>query len=332
MSILYDNINNFKIFDDKYLFFDIFARNNQIILICPSYININEYISIVYNDTLLPLVHIDGTNSAIYILYYSLLESLPTSSISCKVFYQDQYKEFNIEHVIFDIKRYTIIQTTLFKDDYFLLNMFTNYYKTKHGIEHFYMYYNDDINKIDMNNINNKDSITFIEWNYDYFYPSFPTHSAQPAQINHAFLKYGVVLSEYMLFNDLDEYIYINNTNNRIIDILSDISFKKYSLIVFHNNWCNTIDDKIPTNFPNKFLRQNIILPYHYRSKFICKTNDINIILSIHGCDYFTKQNAEVLDDNNYLLFHFFKWASNDFNRDKFIKNFTDTYEFELCI
>ena len=45
MSILYDNINNFKIFDDKYLFFDIFARNNQIILICPSYININEYIS-----------------------------------------------------------------------------------------------------------------------------------------------------------------------------------------------------------------------------------------------------------------------------------------------
>ena len=53
--MIYDNINYFKIENNKYLFFDIFCRNNKVILICPHY---SDY-EINYDNIIIKYNNID---------------------------------------------------------------------------------------------------------------------------------------------------------------------------------------------------------------------------------------------------------------------------------
>jgi len=101
--------------------------------------------------------------------------------------------------------------TTLFKDDYKLINTFYDYYK-KQGVEHFYLYYNG---KFPLPFINDKEDITFIEWNSVYHSRNayISPHIAQTGQIHDAIYRYGKDNSEYMIFCDLDEYLFCGKTN-----------------------------------------------------------------------------------------------------------------------
>ena len=39
----FDEINSFKLSENKYLFLDIFCKNNELILICPVYNKSHDY-------------------------------------------------------------------------------------------------------------------------------------------------------------------------------------------------------------------------------------------------------------------------------------------------
>ena len=147
--------------------------------------------------------------------------------------------------------------------------------------------------------------IVLIEWNFKYWNdPGCFRHHAQLGQMHHAIYRYGIENNEYMIFCDLDEYMHIpNNTlikyinNNKTIDQLG-----------FCNYWCNTIDNKIPSAFPNKFLigeKHN----FKVRSKCIYKLSSIATI-NIHCENKFNISNPIKVDD--FYLFHFFNWCKKN--------------------
>jgi hypothetical protein len=104
--------------------------------------------------------------------------------------------------------------STLFKDDYELIEIFTKYYK-KQGVSKFYLYYNGDINKIFSKLYKNED-IVYKEWNYKYFnYESkyYPNVShAQMTCMTLAKIEHSK-FHNYIIMNDLDEFIYKKSMN-----------------------------------------------------------------------------------------------------------------------
>ena len=70
------------------------------------------------------------------------------------------------------------------------------------------MYYNGKITD-EIKKYYNKDDITLIEWDYIYWKSGmYSRHYAQLGQIHDAIYRFGKDRFEYMLFCDLDEYIY----------------------------------------------------------------------------------------------------------------------------
>jgi hypothetical protein len=303
----YNNINNFQINNEKYIFFDIFLRNNECVIITPVYID-TQLIEINCNYTFTIKSNNKYKSLNILILTNNDIKSYETVEIVVK--YLCFTKNFNLTNVIIDSKNYNIVQSTLFKHDYYLLNKFVEYH-IKHGVEHFYLYYNEDISKLNSYSFKYKDICTFIEWNYEYYYPNFPDHSAQPAQLNHILLKYGK-LTNYILYTDLDEYIYIES-NKLLKNIITLPEYREASVIIFHNNWCYFNDDdnnnKNQIEFPKKFMRNSYIHPYPIRSKMLLKPDDIKEITSIHGIQSECIINEpKIVDNKELVIFHFFNY------------------------
>lgn len=136
--------------------------------------------------------------------------------------------------------------TTLFKDDYYLFPNFYKYYKSQ-GVQHFFMYYNGLLSN-EIKKIFNYSDVTLIEWNFRYWNSSKCkyAHHAQLGQIHHALYKYGKNNYKYMIFNDLDEYLFIQNV--KLIDYIKLNT--KFSSFGFKNVWAKTIDNSI--NFSGK--------------------------------------------------------------------------------
>ncbi len=74
------------------------------------------------------------------------------------------------------------------------------------------MYYNGKITDEIMKYYNKKD-ITLIEWDYIYWNDNSLEygHHAQLGQIHDAIYRYGKDNSEYIIFCDLDEYLFDMN-------------------------------------------------------------------------------------------------------------------------
>ena len=103
-----------------------------------------------------------------------------------------------------------------------------------------------------------------------------------------------------MIFNDLDEYMYV--PNKTLIELVSD---KKYDTYGFCNYWSNTLDNKMPSVFPNKFKIGNK-LKFGTRSKCIHKLDSVDAV-GIHFIKYYSESNPK--KDCKYMLFHFGKWG-----------------------
>ena len=156
-----------------------------------------------------------------------------------------------------------------------------------------------------------------IEWNFRYWHNCPPSpHHAQLGQIFNALHKYGKNRHKYMIFCDLDEYMYIPNEK-----IKSFINKNNKNTYVFHNIWSKTLDGNIPKEFPKKILINENIYPYMERSKLIHKVDNINI-LSIHavGSDATVPPRsclgrhrghhlAEKSSIMNLKLLHFYNWS-----------------------
>ncbi len=211
--------------------------------------------------------------------------------------YQGLNKTFVLKNYKTNNKK-KLIHTTLFKYDYYLLEIFYNYY-TNQGVEKFVLYYNGKINE-EIKNIFNKDNILLIEWNFPYWNTnSLYQHHAQIGQINHALYKYGKDETEYMIFNDFDEYMYVKN--KKLIELL-DSNADTYA---FLNSWSETIDNKIPKILP-KTLKIGKIGEYKHRSKCIHKVNNI-FWSGIHYTENYNSNNPII--ESNYYLFHFYNWS-----------------------
>jgi hypothetical protein len=101
---------------------------------------------------------------------------------------------------------------TLFKDDKALIPAYVQYYREL-GVEHFYLYFNGGVVPSD---VPQYDDVTYLSWDHPYhvhlpgaYTPVF----AQLGAINDM-LYYGKFISEYILYNDMDEFIYWNNTSS----------------------------------------------------------------------------------------------------------------------
>jgi len=306
--------------------FDIFIKKKYVYMILSinhSPIHEND-IQIAIDHKYLPLVSKKLKNTryeATLILVYKYENTMEEGD---KIIANIRYKNMRASPWISKIKhapKQILALTTLFKKDYKLFPLFYSYYKQQ-GVEHFYMYYNGIITPEIKKTCDYKD-VTLIQWNFKYWntigdnplsaeksciqrtgppesHRYRHMHHAQPAQMHDAIYKYGKDQYAYMIFCDLDEYLYIKNytlltyiLNNPEIDVFG-----------FCNFWSNTLDNKIPTIFPEKILIGNNH-KYGNKSKNIFRIAAIDTI-GIHRGFTFLKRPNKI---TNLHMFHFYNWS-----------------------
>jgi hypothetical protein len=186
---------------------------------------------------------------------------------------------------------------TLFKSDYNLIPAYIKHYKAL-GIKYFYFYYNYSYTKfIQLENITeilhsiniDKDiTCTFMEWNYDYWLNKRRSiHNAQSPAMTDMYYK-SRYLSQYILFNDLDEYVYFEDKDvNKFDKLISKyhgidvFQFKMYWATYVPKNTINHDNLKISYNdFIESFDIGNFVCiknqkpkAYLQKSKILLKTN-----------------------------------------------------------
>ncbi len=317
ININYDNVNSFRLNEVQLLFFDIFARNNELIIIAPVYcdlaINYDD-VEIKYENTKLKLKEkldfIEFEPTIIRIYNLNDLKIDDKKQLNINVSYQKYHQKFNIQYNIFSVE-YNFVLSTLFKNDDYLLNTWMNYYK-KQKVDYFYLYVNKKIDK-DYSSFTN---CKFIEWDFEYWYDkskykckdvSVSFHFAQMGQISHFIYKYGKPLSKWIANIDLDEYLHVEN--KKIGNILSD----EYNYIYFNNYWSKLESDYIPKYEEKLNLYQQDIcimnndkLRGKERFKFIVKTSDI-LANGIHQIKKIRKEKKINYPDSKMI--HFKNWS-----------------------
>jgi hypothetical protein len=314
----YDIINSFNIENFMFLFYDIFCRNNEIILICPVYQTFfdEKMITLYFLDVKLNLKYVIKKikHEPVVILIYEII--CDSEYVNIDVIYNGTIKKsFNLYNMKTQGNTFFLSQTTLCKNDHNEITKFCHYYENQ-GVEFFFIYYNgkitEDIKK------HESEKIKIIEWDYQYWLCEkiFPyIHHAQMGQMHHALYKYCKIFSEYTIFNDLDEYIYIPKT--KISDFIHNKKYINY--FAFLNCWS---DYYLNHNIFNemKIMVAKKKLKYKMRSKYITK-NESALILGVHMPELPTlflsyKKNdtnitnnidKEVFIVNNGYLIHFYK-------------------------
>lgn len=290
---------------NDFTIFDAFVKDKLVYLIL-SINNIpldNSQIIVKLNNNVLQFKYKYEKNKyePILIFVYDIYNNIDLqSTLDFELIYKSQVFKKNIEYVSIDNKK-NLALTTLFKDDYNLFPSFYKYYKSQ-GVEHFYMYYNGVLTS-DIRNVYNYDDVTLIEWNFRYWNPTTYkyNHHAQMGQIHHALYKYGKQNYEYMIFNDLDEYLFIPDI--KLIDHINNN--KQIDVFGFCNTWSKTVDD-------TKIFKKDLIvaetLRYGVRSKNIYKLDSIKT-LYIHHYDVSTIPNLTM---SLNIMYHFYNWTMID--------------------
>jgi hypothetical protein len=291
--------------------FDVFWKNNSIYLIISinnevlneknlivslNQINLNLKEKIVKNkyEPILLFIYDDKN------IYTNIDTNINRNKdLTIRIVYKEQEFIKNIEKVINKENSIFLSLTTLFKDDYILFPNFYKYYKSQ-GVEHFFMYYNGLLND-DIKKLFDYNDVTLIEWNFIYWTNNKYTHHAQLGQMHHALYKFGKNNYEYMIFNDLDEYLFIPDI--KLIDYIKlNPTFTSFG---FKNVWAKTLDNSInfqknliiaePLNFPN-------------RSKCIYLVSSLKL-LNIH---YVDECLGSKVQNNENIMYHFYNWCKKN--------------------
>ena len=134
------------------------------------------------------------------------------SEVCLKIFYNNVLYTFTLAKEIFTKCKITAM--TLFKNDFELLDLYIDYH-SKMGIEKFFLYYNDILDQEKFKFLEGLDvEIHITEWNYKYWV--HPIHLGHHAQVMALADGLNVIkhFSEWCLFNDLDEYIFLEGFDN----------------------------------------------------------------------------------------------------------------------
>jgi hypothetical protein len=222
------------------------------------------------------------------------------------IHYKENVIEIYLEQL--NITDHKISAMTLFKDDYPLLKKYLEYYQNL-GVNLFYIYYNKEIDhKIIeyITNISNGLHIYLIEWDYVYWWKYNKTinhHHAQTMAINDA-LHILKNYSQYLLYNDLDEY-FLFGKYIHINDMIEEN--KDVDIFIFKNRFCKIGDTLIKyEDFYEKFDLTKIIEGNYWdkgREKNMIKLENINI-MGIHST-YDLKSFKELIVNQFYHIINF---------------------------
>lgn len=278
-NINYENIkiikpNNFKI-ENKILFSNITLIGNKIYLTSIYYQNnpwkLNNLKINIYDNTIIKKDIIDYNNYESCILIKLELEKVK-KNISIEIVYDNYKKKFELQQL--NLPKNNIYAVTLFKDDYQLLKKYLEYYNNL-GVNCFYLYYNNKISEEFINEINiinqSKYEIILMEWDYDYWYINknkTKHHHSQTMAINDS-LYILKNFCNYILYNDLDEYIKIDYSFNELIENKKDVDIFQFKCmfckmgtdLIKYRNFYFEYDEKkiIKGNFWDKYREKNLI-------------------------------------------------------------------------
>ena len=294
--------NNFPLEGYKQLFFDIFTKNGNLFLICPVYNGPNDIstLKIMHKDRELQLkkriskIKVEPTE----IFMYEFNSPDPRNKIT--VTYQGKTREYELDNLKINGNN-KLALTTLFKDDFRLINVFYDYY-VKQGVSKFFLYYNGVLTD-EIKNLYNKPGIVLVQWNFRYWNEKGVkySHHAQLGQMHHAIYRFGKSNCDYMIFCDLDEYMYSNGV--KLINLVNNNP--NVDVFGFRNRWSNTLDNTIPEKFPTKFKTSDKIV-FGSRSKCLYKVSSIRTI-NIHFGHTFLKKDIKRVAV--FSLFHFYNWC-----------------------
>jgi hypothetical protein len=312
MDSEYLKVSPFKLSDEHYLFFDIFYKNDLIYIIAPFYHSTFPNFSLLkafQEQTELELVQTYARNAyePICVLVYK--PNTPAENITVDICYEHNKHTYHLKHYRTTKTDY-LVQTTLCLHDLYLVNMYCDYH-TKMGVEKFYMYYNGAVTD-DIRNKFNKENVILIEWNFHFFnnlnkHPGYYQHHAIPGHMQHALYKYGKDSAHFMLFNDLDEYVYIKNNT------LQNLLLQNPDCIYLNNAWSRLSNNSIPSSFPTTFLTSQ---PVHYeRSKCIHNTDSVELVTGHYWSKLTDKANARGyngIHNIDNISLHFCNWSRPD--------------------
>lgn len=295
----YHLIHSLKI-NNKDVIFDIFAINNELILICPYYVsNIFSEISIECNKKIIknPIILLYNDRDPILIVKYAITEK---EDLVVKINYQKEIFYFSIYHQIVHNKQ-TLVAGTLCKFDYNDIKYYYDYY-LKQGCDYFIIYYNGKMPQ-SIKDKYEKSSLMIIDWDFIYMPNNIQKvfYYAQTAQINHLLYKYAKPMFDWIISCDLDEYMHINNC------ILFDfIKSTQYQCIKFENYWSELVQDKDSIeSIYNTEIRKNLYSQgSDFRTKILVRSDSVDA-LGVHNTKNSIKEHTP---ENSYML-HMTNWS-----------------------
>ena len=295
-------LNSWKNSGYEHLFFDIFHKNNEIVLICPVYdVGIDtNLLRISCGGVTLALSekHSKISHEPTEILKYGFCTAAKTNTFTVQS--DGQIREYTLEHIE-STHDNTVSITTLFQGDFQLIKIFYDYY-IRQGVTNFYLYYNGALMK-DIIEAYNLPGVVLIEWNFRYWNEGKTfQHHAQLGQISHALYRYGKESNKYMIFCDLDEYLYI--PGKRLSEYFTE--HQDVDVFGFCNRWSSTLDNTIPSSFPETFLTSS---QHEFGDRSKCAYNTSSIVwCGIHRNWKARDKNCKV--ETGHVMFHFYNWCS----------------------
>lgn len=137
-----------------------------------------------------------------------------------RIVYQNESYEYVLQKE--EYPTYKFVATTLFKDDYELMDLYVDYY-SKLGVECFFFYYNGKIDETMFDFMRDTEiPIHITEWDYTYWlksenpYQIYPDHHAQVIEVADA-LYWSKHTCTYCLFNDFDEYLILDGSLESLV-------------------------------------------------------------------------------------------------------------------
>ena len=243
---------------ETFLFYNIFARNNELFLVHTRQdhqaFNITyEDIEITMNQQKLVVQEKIESQDRVTIIVYRF--DYPFSEHQVVVACKGITKLFTISHVYLT-QTGMLLHTTQFQDNHFMLPMFYDYY-TKQGVENFVWYYNGVWNERLRQRYSFRDNVIILNWPYAYRYKGLPL--GQNAHMLHALYKYGKPSYAYIGFCDLDEYIHTEESNLRQY-ILRNPGYLFYN---FFNCWSWVLTLRNPRRKNWRELPQVVVRTKH---------------------------------------------------------------------
>jgi hypothetical protein len=308
----YENIkiikNNKIVLYDRILFSNISLVENKIIFSSIHYIyhpwNFDELKIKIPNNKIIQKYNLDYENYESCFMMIIELENIQEKE-SIIIEYENNIYEIDIYQL--QLPKKEIYAMTLFKDDYYLIKKYMEYYHEL-GIDCFLFYYNGTFNDKLLKEINmlnqSKYQIILIEWDLEYWwqYLSNPRHHhAQSMAINDSLYILKDVC-DYILFNDLDEYIVLENNFKSLIENNIDVDIFEFKCM-----FCQMGNELIKyRNFYFEFDEKNIIKGNYwdkYREKNLIKTSSINLMGIHYAIQKFSKK--EFVIHNSGYFYHF---------------------------